>query len=236
MESTDISLQEKLDQMLREGKIGEEDYQRLLETMTAEPGEEAEPSEEAPPPRKLFKNWKDRQLGGVCAGLADHLGVDRTIVRIAAAVLLLVAPPAVLLAYVLMYYLLPWDDEAAAFGPLREGHPWRFGFYAVLLLTILPCLSSAYLGAWAVDTCRQLDAPLSMISQITHHVGLIYQQGAWVLSLIGAATATIAYLLCHKKSLRRVYTIAFFSCAGLWALFLVVGTVYALLAMPFGTL
>ena len=54
----------------------------------------------------LQRNIQDKMIGGVCAGLADHFGIDKTIVRIGfvlAFVLLGIGP----LIYLLLWLLVP---------------------------------------------------------------------------------------------------------------------------------
>ena len=56
--------------------------------------------------RGLVRPSRGRLIAGVCAGLADWLGVNRWLVRLAA-VLSLVLPGTQLLAYVVLWILLP---------------------------------------------------------------------------------------------------------------------------------
>ena len=73
------------------------------------------PGSSRPGPRRLVRFPHDGPLGGVCAGVADYLDIDPTIVRIAAVVLAITGPgiPA---------YILAW-----VFVPAADGHliaPW----------------------------------------------------------------------------------------------------------------
>jgi phage shock protein C len=54
----------------------------------------------------LVRPARGRLLGGVCAGIADALGVSRWLVR-AAAVLSIVLPGPQVLAYVLLWIFMP---------------------------------------------------------------------------------------------------------------------------------
>lgn len=40
--------------------------------------------------RKLYKSSADRKICGVCGGIADYLGLDSTVVRLAAVLLVFV--------------------------------------------------------------------------------------------------------------------------------------------------
>lgn len=56
--------------------------------------------------KRLFRSKKDRILGGVCAGVADYLDVDPTIVRLIW-VLLTLAWGAGLLLYIIAWIIVP---------------------------------------------------------------------------------------------------------------------------------
>lgn len=62
---------------------------------------------QAGPKRMLFRNPSDKLIGGVCGGMADFLGWDPTLVRIAWVVLTLVTGGGGILAYVALWILLP---------------------------------------------------------------------------------------------------------------------------------
>jgi phage shock protein PspC (stress-responsive transcriptional regulator) len=69
----------------------------------------------APPPsptssRKLVRSRRDRVVAGVCGGLAEYLGVDSVLVRIAA-VLLVFAGGAGLVLYVIGWIAMPDAPE-----------------------------------------------------------------------------------------------------------------------------
>ncbi len=71
----------------------------------------------APPskPARLVRSRENRILGGVCAGLANYLGMDVTLVRILAVVLAFAAGTAVL-AYIVGWIIMPEarpDEEVA---------------------------------------------------------------------------------------------------------------------------
>ena len=71
---------------------------------TAADGGEAE---EAPKAR-LHKSTTDKQVAGVCGGIAEYLGVDPTIVRLAT-VLLVLGWGSGLLAYIIAALVLPQE-------------------------------------------------------------------------------------------------------------------------------
>lgn len=59
-----------------------------------------------PSPRRLYRDKQKGMVCGVCAGIADYLGVDRGIVRIITLISFFVMP-ATILGYLAMCLLLP---------------------------------------------------------------------------------------------------------------------------------
>jgi len=65
--------------------------------------------------KRLYRSRGDRRVAGVCAGIADYLGVDATLVRIAWVLLALAGGPGLLL-YIVLAVIVP---EAPEFVPAR---------------------------------------------------------------------------------------------------------------------
>jgi phage shock protein PspC (stress-responsive transcriptional regulator) len=61
-------------------------------------------------PKRLERKLNGRMLAGVCAGLADYLGVDPTLVRVIFAVLAFVGGTGVV-AYLVAWALIPEEGE-----------------------------------------------------------------------------------------------------------------------------
>ncbi len=59
--------------------------------------------------RRLERNTDNAKIGGVCAGIADYLDADPTVVR-AITIALLLLGPTVVVVYALLWWLL--DDAA----------------------------------------------------------------------------------------------------------------------------
>ncbi len=55
----------------------------------------------------LTRSVKDRMFAGVCAGMADYLGMDPTVVRLIFVLLFFVTGPGVMLAYLIMAIIVP---------------------------------------------------------------------------------------------------------------------------------
>ena len=59
----------------------------------------------------LVRPHLGRKIGGVCLGLAHHLAMDATLVRIAVVFLTIVFPPT-LIAYIVAWIVMPEEIEA----------------------------------------------------------------------------------------------------------------------------
>jgi signal transduction histidine kinase len=72
-----------------------------------------------PGPRKAYRNGDERVLGGVCAGLAEHLGVDKVYVRVAFVLMAAVAGLGVAI-YAGLWLVLPIDNRLEQSSPGLE--------------------------------------------------------------------------------------------------------------------
>jgi len=61
----------------------------------------------APAPKRLLRTRDDQMIAGVCGGLARYLGVDPTLVRVAAVIALVFGFPAAVVGYVLAWAIMP---------------------------------------------------------------------------------------------------------------------------------
>jgi phage shock protein PspC (stress-responsive transcriptional regulator) len=57
--------------------------------------------------RRLTRRRDDRMIAGVCSGVADYLGIDPTVVRLAAVVGAIFSVGAVAVAYLVAWILMP---------------------------------------------------------------------------------------------------------------------------------
>ena len=60
--------------------------------------------------KRLYRSSLDKQLGGVCGGVAEYYELDPSIVRIGAILLLLVAGTG-FLAYLVAWLVIPMDID-----------------------------------------------------------------------------------------------------------------------------
>jgi len=64
-------------------------------------------------PRKLYRSKNNRQLAGVCGGLAEYFNIDATLVRVLFVVFAVLGGSG-LLAYILLWIIIPEEPVAAA--------------------------------------------------------------------------------------------------------------------------
>jgi phage shock protein C len=60
--------------------------------------------------KRLYRSKKDRILGGVCAGLGEHLDVDPTVIRLIWAVVSVLSLGTGIVIYVLAWIIIPEED------------------------------------------------------------------------------------------------------------------------------
>ena len=60
--------------------------------------------------KRLYRSSLDKQLGGVCGGVAEYLELDPSLVRIGAILLLFVAGTG-FLAYLVAWLVIPLDTH-----------------------------------------------------------------------------------------------------------------------------
>ena len=72
------------------------------------------------PHRRLYRATRGRALGGVCAGLAEHLGISPVVLRVAFAALTLVDGAGVVM-YAAFWVFVPQHDDAAGEGTEGRG-------------------------------------------------------------------------------------------------------------------
>ena len=125
MPDPNASSAEQLDALLEDGKISREEYETLRKAMDATEADEAERGRYKATQR-LCKSRKNRQLGGVCAGIAERIGVSPWHVRGVALIAFLLTRGLALVAYLCLYLLLPWDETEELEGGEKEPFPRTF--------------------------------------------------------------------------------------------------------------
>jgi phage shock protein PspC (stress-responsive transcriptional regulator) len=71
----------------------------------------------------LVRSRRDRVLGGVCAGIAEHLGVDSLLIRLAALALVVFSGGTAALAYLVAWILVPAAAESSQPAPVLPPLP-----------------------------------------------------------------------------------------------------------------
>jgi phage shock protein C len=71
-------------------------------------------------PKKLMRSSTDKKLGGVCAGLADYLDMDTTLVRVLWLLVVLCGGTGILL-YVILWLVLPLAPAPVYAVPAPQG-------------------------------------------------------------------------------------------------------------------
>lgn len=75
-------------------------------------------------PRRLYRDFENGMVGGVCAGIAEYAGMDATVVRILAVVVAIVtAVVPTVLVYLAMWALVPrkpTQPPASVAPPLQQ--------------------------------------------------------------------------------------------------------------------
>ena len=70
---------------------------------------------------QLVRSERDRVIAGVCAGLAEHLGLDVTLVRVGFVVFALFGPG--LIAYIVLWIAVPNESAVAPSLPAAGVRP-----------------------------------------------------------------------------------------------------------------
>ncbi|QIG44182.1 PspC domain-containing protein [Nocardioides anomalus] len=77
----------------------------------ASPNADQQYASSARVPRRLVRRTDDKMLGGVCAGLADHFGIDPTLVRVLTVLVTVLGAGTVVIAYLAAWAIVPRDVD-----------------------------------------------------------------------------------------------------------------------------
>ena len=83
----------------------------------ASPNADQQYASSASVPRRLVRRTDDKMLGGVCSGLADHFGIDVTLVRVLTVLATVLGAGSVVIAYLVAWVIVPKDVDAYAVSP-----------------------------------------------------------------------------------------------------------------------
>jgi len=89
----------------------------------ASPNADQQYASSASVPRRLVRRTDDKMLGGVCAGVADHLGLDRTLVRVLTVLVTVLGFGSVIIAYLVAWLIIPKDVDTVAVATVSAVPP-----------------------------------------------------------------------------------------------------------------
>lgn len=61
--------------------------------------------------KKLCRDTNDKMIAGVCAGIANYFGIDKTLVRLVVAILVICLFSGLFWAYLIAWLIMPEDDN-----------------------------------------------------------------------------------------------------------------------------
>lgn len=67
--------------------------------------------------KRLYRSVHDRKLAGICAGIAEYMGIDSTLVRAAFILMTLAGGPGFFL-YIVLWFIMP--ENPTRFGKLKN--------------------------------------------------------------------------------------------------------------------
>ena len=73
-------------------------------------------------PKRLYRSRTNRMVGGVCAGIADYLNMDPTVVRLLFLLLTFATGGTALILYIAMLFVVP-EDPAGPRSPAAPVSP-----------------------------------------------------------------------------------------------------------------
>ncbi len=182
---------EQLDALRASGKVSAEEYEALREAL-----ERSEPPRPAPllQHARLRKSWRQRQIGGVCGGIATFLDVNPWLVRILAILLALSSCGLALLVYLVLYIALPWDEEDADLV-------WRFSWgYAlgILALCVAIIFGMRWLSVQATPVFADAGGELPAMTR-----WVLGMSGYWPLLIIMAVFLALLDGMFPRQSTRK---------------------------------
>ena len=84
----------------------------------ANPNADQQYASSASVPRRLVRRTDDKMLGGVCSGLAAHLGLDPTLVRVLTVLATVLGAGSVVIAYLVAWVIVPKDVDVHTAPPI----------------------------------------------------------------------------------------------------------------------
>ena len=206
---------DQLEAMLAEGRISDDDYSVLRQAFDSGPRRPTVRMEPVAAPSKRWgKSWKNRQLGGVCGGIAEAMELNPWTLRLVFIAAFLFTGGSAFLVYMLLYIVLPWKED-------EERLVWRIPVAFVLttfglwsLLFVLNLRTAPLL----VGTFEKRDLALPAVWQWLLHAQQFLTTGTGIFVQLGViGFASILYGLAPREGAAR--KVIFWSvCGGLLVL------------------
>jgi phage shock protein C len=73
--------------------------------------------------KRLYRGTRNRMLGGVCAGLGEHLDVDPTIIRLVWVAVTLLSIGIGIIVYIIAWVIVPEEPGAGETAPVQLVRP-----------------------------------------------------------------------------------------------------------------
>lgn len=237
---------DKLDQMLQEGAISEDDYHQLWNALRGESTPGKKSAAEVVSERKLTKNSQLGKICGVCAGLGSYFNVDPNVFRF---VLLITIPFLGFVTgvmYLIFALLLPWDEPEEIKAFRTHGHAGWFMTGAFMVLLVIPALFSVLLLPKLIEVYTQAGYEIwSSRFQTTfpgRAIDSLSEYGYWVgepearllmapvVAFVTLTLFAVYYNLCNAR-FRRCFVWTVLVSGAAWLLFMVGGSLYPLLTL-----
>lgn len=235
MDAHAIGSMDKLDALLEEGKIDEDEYMRLANAMRRPAKEKRANAERA---TRVERDPDDAILGGFCAAIAHYFGVDPLIVRVVTVVACLIIPFLIPL-YFVASAAIPFSDAEAGEKLRKEAKPVRLsaiffivGFalpyaYATLIMpSIMETLENTGVRLWSSDYQQTIVGMSFDAFTMYSYSPKLLVAGIWLVT--AASLAFVHYASCNAR-FRRWYPRVLIWAGFAWLAFLISGTLIALL-------
>ncbi|MCP4642776.1 MAG: PspC domain-containing protein [bacterium] len=202
MSASDATSVEHLDLLFAEGRITDEDYRTLRSALETEEANQA--SKGAREVDRLRKSWANRQLGGVCAGIAAKLGMETSTVRLLFLLAFLFTGGTAILVYLVLFIVLPWDQDVSVLKDRKGRFPWLFlsvlGVEAAVLWLFM-----VFMSPRVVEVFSNLGAELPVPARIAVSVCHVFSNVAmgFVAYPIGVVLMVGVYLWLPAESKAR---------------------------------
>lgn len=225
--SAHITSLDQLDAMLSSGRISEEDYAVLRQAVVGPPSTRIPTPESAPVPLparrpRWGKSWKNRQVGGVCGGIAEAMEINAWTLRLVFLVALLFTGGSALFVYILLYFVLPWKEDEAH---LVWRFPAGFVFTAFVLWMLFMAASVRFAPPFRLNPIMlRLHLPVGF-GWVSNAYQFLFSGAGIVSQLIVFAFAFLIYAMAPPHGTARKAT-AWIVCGGLVLACMMVALLY----------